>query len=125
MALARRTRHNSDASRSTSSRSTSSRRDDSRFECLIVFDVFRSDNDDFGSHSVSNCISPRPPLASFSFRTGAPERSSIDLDLSKRGHWFVQPSAVLQAEFPAVGSCRRGLAGTLALRLQTQAQCLH
>jgi hypothetical protein len=84
MALARGMRHNSDASRSTSSRSTSSRRDDSRFECLIVFDVFRSDNDDFGSHSVSNCISPRPPVASFSFRTGAPERiASIGLDLSK------------------------------------------
>src|SRR5262249_14222831 len=41
MALARRMRHNSDASRSTSSRSTSPRRDDSRFECLIVFDVFQ------------------------------------------------------------------------------------
>jgi hypothetical protein len=54
MALALRMRHNSDASRSTRSRSTSPRRDDSRFECLIVFDVFRSDNDDFSSYSVSN-----------------------------------------------------------------------
>src|SRR5215469_15819065 len=41
MALARRMRHNGDASRSTSPCSTASRRDDSRFECLIIFDVFQ------------------------------------------------------------------------------------
>jgi hypothetical protein len=27
-------------------------------KCLIVFDVFQSDNDGFGGQSVSNCISP-------------------------------------------------------------------
>jgi hypothetical protein len=35
---------------------------DSCFECLVVFDVFQSDNDGFGRQSVPNCISPRPPL---------------------------------------------------------------
>jgi hypothetical protein len=77
-------------------------RDDSRFERLIVFDVFQSDHDGFGSQSVPNCISPRPPFASFGFRTGAPDRiASIGLDLSKRCHRLMQPTAVLHTELPA------------------------
>jgi len=45
MPVARRMRHNSDARQSVI-------RDDIRFECLIVFDVFQSDNDGFGGQSV-------------------------------------------------------------------------
>ena len=96
--------------------------------CLVVtldsLDVFQSDNDRFGRQSVPNCISPRPPFASFSFRTSAPERiGAIGFDLSKRGHWLVQPSAFLQVELPASPGSRLvplGLGGTLPLRLQTQ-----
>jgi hypothetical protein len=78
-------------------------RDDGRFECVIVFDVFQSDNDGFGSQSVPNRISPRPPFAILGPRAGASERiASIGLDLSKRGHWFVSPSASWEVRLPAL-----------------------
>jgi hypothetical protein len=52
MAVARRMRHNSDKPEHQLALHGSSGvviRDDSRFECLIVFDVFQSHNDGFGS----------------------------------------------------------------------------
>jgi hypothetical protein len=61
---------------------------------LTVFDIFQSDNDSFGSQSVPDRISSRSLFAILGPRAGAPERiASIGLDLSKRGHWFVTPSA--------------------------------
>jgi hypothetical protein len=50
--------------------------DDGCFECVIVFDVFQSDNDGFGSQSVPDRISPRRPFAVSAL--------SIDLDLPSR-----------------------------------------
>jgi hypothetical protein len=53
-------RHNSDASRLALHGSPGVvLRDDILFECLIVFDVFQSDNDGFGGQSVSNCVTKR------------------------------------------------------------------
>ena len=48
-------RHNSDASRLHGSPGVVLR-DDILFECLIVFDVFQSDNDGFGSQSVPRSL---------------------------------------------------------------------
>ena len=64
--------------------------------------VFQSDNDGFGSQSLPDRISPRPPFAIFGSWTSAPERiASIGLDLSKVGHPLVNPSAFLDTELSA------------------------
>jgi hypothetical protein len=121
-------RHNSDASRSTSSRcmavSGVAIKGDSCFECLVVFDVFQSDNDGFGSQSVPNCISPRPPFASVSFRTCALECvASVGFDLSERGHWRARPTTVLPAELLVSMSGSRAVPAVPSWDTSVAVQC--
>jgi len=90
MAVARRMRHNSDANRSTSSRSTA-------VTAVSAVNTSRT------------AFRRARRFASFGVRTVASECiTSVGLDLSKRGHWLGQPSAVF-AELPASMPRSRGM----------------
>jgi hypothetical protein len=71
-------------------------RDNGCFECVVILNVFQSDDDSFGRQSMSDCVLPRSPLAFLGSRPGATQRiASISLELPKRSHELAIPSGIL------------------------------
>jgi hypothetical protein len=82
-------------------------RDDGRIECVMVFDIFQSNNNDFGSQSVPDRILPRPLFAAFGFRSGAHERILRRLaSICRKEVIRSCPSVFLDTEVPASAADR-------------------
>jgi hypothetical protein len=99
-------------------------------ECLIVFDVFQSDNDGFGGQSLSmhyrrdrrlptSVLGPVLVSAYLGWPRSVETRSSAWAAIGSFAGGAPRTDAWIK------GRAGWALAGTLPLRLQTQARCLR